>query len=416
MSQGRVLVIGGGVVGTACAYYLAKDDWQVTVIDRGEHGRGCSHANCGFVSPSHVLPLAAPGAVKTALASLLQADAPLRIKPRFDPSLWSWLARFALRCNRDDMLAAGRGIAAILNSSRKLYDQLFTAEAIDCEWEPRGLIFVYKTRAGFEHYAQIDELLRKLYDAGARRLDGAELAALEPALLPGLGGGWLYENDAHLRPDKLLTGWRRVIESLGVEIREHCAVEAFRCAGNRLAAVQTSHGEIAADRVVVATGAWTPRFARDLGCRIPIQPGKGYSITMPRPARCPKYPLIFEEHRVAVTPFRSGYRLGSTMEFAGYDETLNRRRLDYLTRSAREYLHDPVAAPVQQEWYGWRPMTYDGLPIVDRSPALDNVWIAAGHNMLGLSMATGTGKLISEMIGGRKPHLDASPYSARRFM
>ena len=154
---------------------------------------------------------------------------------------------------------------------------------------------------------------------------------------------------------------------------------------------------------------------RELGCRVPIQPGKGYSLTMPRPAICPTHPLIFEEHRVAVTPFQSGYRLGSTMEFAGYDETMNRSRLAILTDAAKLYLRDPLAEPVQEEWWGWRPMTFDGLPIIDRSPAMSNVLIAAGHNMLGLSMAPATGKLVSEMLGEAQPHIDPGPYGLRRF-
>ena len=167
---------------------------------------------------------------------------------------------------------------------------------------------------------------------------------------------------------------------------------------------------------MVATGAWTPLLNRELGCRVPIQPGKGYSITMPRPALCPTFPLIFEEHRVAVTPFASGYRLGSTMEFAGYDDSLNRSRLAILTDAAKLYLKDPLAEPVEEEWWGWRPMTFDGLPVIDRAPAASNVLIAAGHNMLGLSMATATGKLVAELLAGAKPHIDPAAVLAHAIL
>ena len=136
---------------------------------------------------------------------------------------------------------------------------------------------------------------------------------------------------------------------------------------------------------------------------------------MPRPVKCPTYPLIFEEHHVAVTPMQSGYRLGSTMEFAGYDTSLNRRRLDLLKEAARHYLQEPYGKVVEEEWYGWRPMTPDSVPIIDRSPAFANVLIAAGHNMLGLSMAPATGKLIAEMLDGQPPHLAPDPYSPARF-
>jgi D-amino-acid dehydrogenase len=412
---GHVVVVGGGVIGAACAYYLRRSGWTVTVMDQGGIGQGCSHANCGFVCPSHVLPLAAPGAVRAALKALFQRHAPLSIKPRFDPALWAWLYRFARRCNHANMMEAGRAIQALLNSSRRLYDELLKEEAIDCEWQARGLLFVLRSPAAMEHYAQTDRLLSESFGLPAKRFDGDALIALEPALKPGLAGGWLYETDAHLRPDKLMASWRRVLEARGVVVREGCAVRSVVREGGRARAVVTAQGETAADAFVFATGALTPLLNEHLGCQVPIQPGKGYSITMPRPARCPSIPLIFEEHRVAVTPMQSGYRLGSTMEFAGYDATLSRRRLDLLREGARHYLHEPYGEPVLEEWFGWRPMTPDGKPIIDRSPTLGNVWIAAGHNMLGLSMAPATGKLVAELLGGEAAHLDPSPYAVARF-
>ena len=411
----RVVVVGGGVIGAACAYYLARSGWTVTILDAGGFGQGCSHANCGFVCPSHVLPLATPGAVQGALKALLQRNGPLSIKPRFDPGLWGWLFRFARRCNHRDMIEAGHAIQALLDSSRTLYQQLIDEEQIDCEWQTRGLLFVLQSRSGMTHYAETNHLLSESFNLPAKRLDGDELIALEPALKPGLAGGWYYERDAHLRPDRLMAEWQRVLAARGVTIREHCRVLAIvRDSGLAQRAV-TPLGDFAADEFVFATGALTPLLNRFLGCDIPIQPGKGYSITMPRPARCPSIPLIFDEHRVAVTPMRSGYRLGSTMEFAGYDSTLNRKRLDLLRAGARHYLHEPYCEPIEEEWFGWRPMTYDGKPIIDRSPALANVLIAAGHNMLGLSMATATGKLVSELLSGQTPHVDPVPYSLSRF-
>jgi D-amino-acid dehydrogenase len=152
-----------------------------------------------------------------------------------------------------------------------------------------------------------------------------------------------------------------------------------------------------------------------LGCRIPIQPGKGYSLTMPRPQVCPRTPLVFPERRVAVTPFRSGFRLGSMMEFAGYDDSIKPQRVQLLKDAACEYLRDPYAEPIEETWFGWRPMTCDSLPIIDRLPAMRNVLIAAGHNMLGVSMSTGTGKIIAELAGGRAPHLDVKPFAVTRF-
>jgi D-amino-acid dehydrogenase len=415
MSTGRVIVVGGGVIGAACAHFLNRAGWAVTVLDRGAFGRGSSHANCGFVCPSHVLPLAEPGMIGQALRSMLKKDAAFTIKPRFDPALWSWLWRFARRCNHRDMIRAGHAIQALLDSSRALYQQLMGAEPLDCEWQTRGLLYVYRTPAEMEKYAETDKLLSDTFHRPAKRFDGDALIEMEPALKPGLAGAWYYEGDAHLRPDRLMSSWRRLLESRGVRVVEQCEVRGLVRDQGRCRAVGTTQGEMPAEAFVVAAGAWTPLLARELGCRVPIQPGKGYSITMARPARCPATPLIFPEHRVAVTPMRSGYRLGSTMEFAGYDTTLSRRRLDLLREGARPYLHEPFGEPVEEEWYGWLPMTYDSIPIIGRSPAMDNVLIAAGHNMLGLSMAPATGKLVAELLGGDHPHLDPAPYAATRF-
>lgn len=414
-SSGDVLVIGGGVVGVACAYYLQAAGWKVTLIDQSEVGRGCSHGNCGLICPSHVLPLAAPGAVRVAVRAFLQRNGPFSIKARFDPALWSWLLQFARKCNHHDMISAGHAIQGLLNSSRALYDELIQREGLSCEWEHRGLLFVFQHHAALNHYTETDHCMRKEFGVPARRLDSEELVAMEPALKPGLAGAWYYEADAHLRPDRLMTAWRKVLEQKGVAIHERCAVEKFIRDNGRLRAITTSKGEMSAEHFVFAVGAWTPLWQRGLGCKIPIQPGKGYSITMARPAKCPTIPLIFEEHRVVATPMQSGYRLGSTMEFAGYDRSLSPRRLELLRAGARPYLHEPLGQPVEEEWYGWRPMTYDGKPIIDRCPELSNTMIAAGHNMLGLSMAPATGKLVAEILSEKAPHLDPAPYSLKRF-
>jgi D-amino-acid dehydrogenase len=409
------VVIGGGVIGAGCAHFLNRASWQVTVLDKGAFGQGCSHANCGFVCPSHVLPLCVPGAIGPALKAMFTPNSPLRIKPRFDLSLWSWLYRFARRCNERDMMEAGRAIQALLNSSRSLYETLITEERLDCEWEARGLLFVFGEHAALDHHGHTAELLKTSFGLTSERYDDTALNELEPAIKPGLAGGWLYPCDAHLRPDKLMVSWRQALEKRGVIVRENCELQGFAGDGGKARAALTNQGEVPADAFVVATGAWTPLLARHLGCKVPIQPGKGYSITMARPACCPSHPLVFEERRVAVTPMQSAYRLGSTMEFAGYDPSLSRARLDLLRNGARPFLREPFGEPVQEEWYGWRPMTYDGKPIIDRSPVLANVLIAAGHNMLGLSMAPATGKLVAELLSGEKPHIDPGQYAVSRF-
>jgi D-amino-acid dehydrogenase len=414
-ASGATVVVGGGVVGASCAYYLAQAGRTVTLVDAGAFGSGCSHANCGFVCPSHVLPLAAPGAIRSMLRLLARKNSPIRLKLGVllrDPA---WFLGFARRCTEGHMLAAGAAIRGLLNSSRSLYDDLIRAEQIECEWESKGLLFVFRSRAAMDHFAAVDRLLSDRFDMPARRLNGDELADLEPALQPGLPGAWLYPGDAHLRPDRLMAELRRVLVGRGVTIREHRRATGFVRQGGRVTAVETPAGDIPADEVVVALGAWTPLLERELGLRVPIQPGKGYSMTFPAAQGGPSHPMIFEEDRVAVTPFRSGLRIGSMMEFAGYDPTLNRGRLGLLTGTANRYLRAQVSGPPEHEWWGWRPMTPDGVPLIGPSPALPNVWVAAGHNMLGLSMAPATGKLVSELVTGARSHLDPSPYRVGRF-
>jgi len=313
------------------------------------------------------------------------------------------------------MLEAGAARHALLQSAAALYREIIDREKLSVDWQAQGLLFVFRDRHGFDEYRDADRWLRTNFGVAARMIEGSDaLTALEPALKPGLAGAWLYEIDAHLRPDRLMRELQRILLERGVRIIEQCEVKGFGEAGGNARVAHTTHQDIEADEFVVCTGAWTPFLNNALGSRIPIEPGKGYSITMPRPTICPRHSMILEECHVGITPFADGYRVGSTMEFAGYDTTLNRTRLDYLRKGAAQYLHEPAAEPVEEEWYGWRPMTWDDNPYIDRAPRFPNVWVAAGHNMLGLSMGPATGKLIAEMIEGRAPHVDAGPYRIGR--
>jgi D-amino-acid dehydrogenase len=415
----HVAVIGGGVIGAMCAWYLVKSGRKVTIVDQGKFGAGCSHGNCGYVSPSHVLPLPKPGAIKNSMRMMRGPNSPLSIKFPPSLSLTKWLWQFQRRCNSRDMLEAATARNALLQSSMSLYEELVESEQLQCEWKRNGLLFVFLSESKFEEYAQTDKLMRENFDMAATPYDGNQLTELEPALKPGLGGAWHYTGDRHLRPDKLMSELRVILEARGVEIIEDFSVDLLIHQGNNASAIadkKQAAESIQADAFIVATGAMTPLLNDQLGCKIPIQPGKGYSITMPCPEKMPKIPMLFEEHRVGVTPMETNYKLGSMMEFAGYDSSLRSSRLQVLRESAAIYLHDPFRDPVDEEWFGWRPMTWDGKPIIDCSPALENVWIAAGHNMLGVSMATATGKLIQQLVSGEEPHIDPEPYSISRFI
>jgi D-amino-acid dehydrogenase len=407
----HAVIVGSGIVGASSAWFLRQFGWDVTIVDRGRFAGGCSHANCGLICPSHILPLAEPGAVRRTLSAMLSKNSPFYIKPRLDFALWGWMWSFARRCNVDCMIQSGRALQPLLDSSIEIYEQL----NLDCEWEKRGLLFVYRDRAKLDAYAESDRILGESFGHPARKLNGPELAAMEPALVDDLAGAWFYESDAHLRPDRFMAALKTRLEGSGVTIRENCQATGFTRSDGSAKALSTAQGEIAADAFVMATGAMTPLLNKHIGCRIPIQPGKGYSITMRRPSICPKIPLIFPETRVAVTPLQSAYRLGSLMEFAGYDESLRRHRLDLLKLGAEPFLKQPYTNDVEEEWFGWRPMTSDGVPIVDFSPAMKNVLIAAGHNMIGMSAGPATGKLVAEMMSGQKTHIDPKPYALTRF-
>lgn len=411
----RVVIVGGGIIGLAAAHYLKRAGCQVLVLDKSTIGGACSHGNCGLITPSHVLPLNAPGAVQKTMKAMMHSNSPFAIKPRFDLALMGWLLKFMARCNQNDMLTSAIGRHELLQSSRKLYEDLLINENLECEFEANGCLFVYQTKEAMDDYAKINELVSKKFGVSAKRYDEHALLDLEPSLKPGIAGGWHYEMDAHMRPDILVNNWKMLLENSGVIFDENVEVTGFSNQNGTVSAVRTTDDEIPADVVLVASGAWTPFLNKHVGFKIPIQPGKGYSLTMPRPRQCPKHPMLFQEHKVAVTPMASGYRLGSTMEFAGYDTSINPKRLQLLKDSAELYLFEPHTKPIEEEWYGWRPMTYDGKPIIDRSPKFDNLWVAAGHNMLGLSMAPATGKLVSEMITDKPPHIEPSHFSATRF-
>ncbi|MEX0791487.1 MAG: FAD-dependent oxidoreductase [Pirellulaceae bacterium] len=410
----RTVIVGGGVIGTACAYYLADAGHEVTILDQGRHGGGCSHANCGYVSPSHVPPLAKPGVVGQTLRSMLSSDSPFYIKPRLSPSLMKWLLRFLANCTQKQMEQGAIARHALLSTSRQLYEDLIEREQLACEFEKRGLMFVYLDHHHFDAFQSTNEWLTREFGVTAVPYAQGDLQALEPALKPEVAGAWHYTGDAHLRPDRLMSSWRQVIERMGVKIIENQQVTQFRGEGGKLRSVSTKDNQYEADQFIIATGAWTPMLNKQLGVNIPIQPGKGYSITMPRPENCPKIPMLLEQHRVGVTPFGSGYRLGSTMEFAGYDTSINNKRLQLLKRGAEVYLHTPHAEPEQEQWYGWRPMTPDGVALIDFLPRYANTLLCAGHNMLGLSMAPGTGLLVRQILCREEPHIDPARYRLKR--
>ncbi len=411
-----VLILGAGVIGLSCAWQLLQAGRSVRIIDRTGPGAGSSHGNCGTLTPSHAPPLAEPGVIARAMRWMLQDDAPLYVKPRWDPALWAWMLRFARQCNSECALNAAKHRAAILLQSRRVLDEFLVLTGIDCEYRNDGLLYAFRDQASLAEYADLPAQLAPL-GLEARLLDQQEVLALEPALRPELVGGLLHSQDGHLRPDRLIDGLVGEVERLGGIIEAPAEATGFERRGDRIEAVWLRDGRrLQAAQIVCALGAWSPQLFRQLAVHLPIQPGKGYSITYSRPELCPQRPLVLKERSVCVTSWASGYRLGSTMEFAGYDETLNQRRLAALERAAREYLIEPMGASVQERWYGWRPMTPDDLPLIGPVPGLQGIWLATGHGMLGVSMSAATGLMVRQMLLGQETDLDPGPFGLSRFL
>lgn len=405
-----IIIVGSGIIGACSAYYLNKAGFEVTIVEKDQFGKAASHGNCGLICPSHAMPLCEPGALLRPFKSMMDAHSPFYVNPRVGPSLWGWMLRFAMNCTHKKAMASARARNEFLQSSIFLYRELIEKEKMSVEWQDKGLLFVHTKEESFHHLGKLNELMTREFSLSAKPYDSKAVVNLEPALLDTVVGGWHYEGDAHLRPDLLMSELKRVLLSKGVKILEETVVTQFNCDPTHVKAVKTNQGEIECDMIVLATGALAPKLSRQLGTELHIQPGKGYSITTNHPDPCPKIPLILEDHSVAVTPFDSGYRLGSTMEFTGYDDSINRKRISLLADGAKHYLKDIKGDHIEEEWAGWRPMSHSDLPAISQTPRYENAWIAAGHSMLGISLGSGTGKLLTELICGDQPHVDPTPY------
>lgn len=338
----------------------------------------------------------------------------MRIKLTFDPALLRWLNSFRQRCNWSDFSRTTAIKAPLLIRSAELIAELVERERLDCEYAARGTLHVYRNEQVFAASSWYPRTLAKV-GIPIDVLDGEQIQLMEPALKDGVVGGYFNSGDAQLRPDRFVAELARVVRERGGQIEEEARVDTIAIERGRISRVRTTSGDYSAREVVFALGAWSPKLAASIGLRLPIQPGKGYSITYSRPTLCPRMALTLKEASVCVTAWDSGYRLGSTMEFAGFDASLNPIRLDALRRAAAVYLREPQGPTMQEEWCGWRPMTPDDLPILGRVQGIDNLCMATGHGMLGVTMSAVTGLLVSEVIAGEAPSIDLAPFSLSRF-
>ncbi len=413
-TQEDILIIGGGVIGVCAAYYLAAQGCKVTLIEKDHICAGSSYGNAGLIVPSHSIPLAAPGVLAQGLKWLLDADSPFYVKPRMDLELIRWLWRFRAACKEEPMRRGIPVLLALGRASIELFEELAARGDLDFGYERKGWLLLFNSQGGFKAGVAEARLLQA-FGVESQVLDVAGVRRIEPNVLPSVVGGIYYPEDAHLIPDRFVRELARLAESRGACLKTHTEVIGFETSGRRISTMQTTHGNIRPDQVVLAAGAWSPVVARNLRLSLPIQAAKGYSITVKRPSTGPRVPLYLTERKVAVTPMGKLLRFGGTLELAGMDLSINRRRVDAISRAAREYLPGMEALELLETWSGLRPVTPDGLPIVGRSKAVENLIVASGHGMLGVSLGPITGKLVSQIAFGETPDIDLAPLRVERF-
>ena len=414
--ESEVLVIGGGVVGICSAYYLTERGRTVTVIDKGEVCSGSSYGNAGLIVPSHSVPLAAPGVVSKALRWMLNPESPFYIKPRFDIEMLSWLWKFRSACNKRHVQKAMPIIRDLSLASLRLYEELAALEGLEFGFEKRGMLTAFKSEKGFKKGTEEAHLMGEI-GIEVKILNDVDIHTLEPNLRVNAIGGVFYPQDAHLIPARFVRELARHIEKKGVKIYTTTEALGFETSGHKVTAVKTTRGDFVADEVVLAGGAWSPGIARELRLKLPIQPAKGYSITVKRPGKCPVIPLSLAEARVGVTPMGETLRFAGTLEMAGLDFSVNQRRVDAILKAVPDYLPDIVPANLEliELWRGLRPCTPDGLPFLGRSRMYDNLTVAAGHAMIGVSLGPITGSLVSQIMGREEPSIDLTALRVERF-
>ena len=408
------IVIGAGAVGVCCAYYLAKSGRSVILIDKGDVCAGCSYGNACLITATHAVPLPAPGVIKQALKWMWKEDSPLLIRARLDPQLLYWLLRFARNCRPEPMLRGIPVVRDLCRTSMALFEDLVREERLEFYYERRGLLYVNSSAAGFAKARRDAELLGR-YGFESRVLEGRGVCEMEPAVRETVAGGVFYPEDAHGDSNLFVTDLARRLPPLGVSIQTKTRMSGLKTNGRGGVEVVTDRGSFRARHLVLAGGSWVPELAGPLGIRVPVQPGKGYSVTITKPENAPRIPVVHQERKVTVTPIGDRLRFAGTMEFAGMDLRMNDVRAEAALRGGSEVLK-PMGKPQNLErWCGLRPCTPDGIPIIDRAPGHQNVYIACGHAMLGYTMGPITGKLVTEMVTGAPLSLPAEPLRLSRF-
>ncbi len=410
----RTIVVGAGVVGLGCAYALRKRGRDVVVVDRGKPGEACSKGNAGWITPSISAPIPAPGLTWTSIKWMLRSDSPLYISPTAAFGLARWLWRFWRYCNPTDFRHGLQAVAHLNRRTLALFDQL-AEEGVSIELHRQGLLFVFldpgymeKTRHEFDNYKEYGYRVPP-------PLSPSELKALEPAISNGIRAGFLVPEEYHVRPETLASGYVAKLQEMGVEIKSGIEVLGGSRSGSRVTGLETTAGSLAADEILIAAGAWSGQVVEHFGVRLPVQAGKGYSITMTSGGPQLKQPLYLGEARVGCSPFDGAVRFAGTMELSGINTDLNRRRIVGIRKGIQQYLMTPIGDQDGAEWVGMRPLTPDGLPMLGRVPRFDNLYLATGHAMLGVTLAPVTGETMADLMTGALASSALTAFEPGRF-
>ena len=412
----RVLVVGGGIIGVSCAYYLAAEGASVTLLERGRIAGEASCGNAGTVSAGHP-PLNKPGRVREGLARMFDPGSPLHIPPRWDPELWRWLMDFALACTHDQVAAAMDAMAPMGHRTLELFHRLVEEERIECGYRPAGYYDVCFTEAGLAAAAEEADLIRP-HGYAPELLDSRALREREPALAEDVAGGVFYPQAATVDPLAFTRGLADAAARRGARIVEGARVVDVEDGAGKPRVRTADGGAHDADSVVLATGPFSLELAARSGLRLPVQPGKGYHRDLPvGPTGAPplRIACVLHETSVFCTPMGDRIRLAGTMEFAGESRSLRPERLGQLGRAASAAFPALRPAPPLSEWAGLRPVSADGLPIIGALPGMPGVWIATGHGMLGLTLGPVTGERVARGILTGATDSISLALSPRRF-
>lgn len=417
MIPNSIHILGGGVIGLCSAWYLRQEGLEVTVIDRGDLLDGTSHGNAGMIVPSHFVPMASPGVISQGLKWMLNPKSPFYIKPRFNRPLIQWLWQFYRSANHRHVKACMPVLHRFHEWSRDLYGEMAKHGSLDFNYQKRGLLMLYRSSKQEKEELELAEKAHKL-GIRAEVLSGTQLSELEPEMELDVRGGIYFPEDAHIYPNRFMAGMKQSLENQGVKFMTQSEIVGAKTSIGRISRLILKGGEeIEVELVLASAGAWTRTFLKGLGVKMPLQDGKGYSVTLTKPPIRPRIPTILSEAKVAITPMGDDLRVGGTLELSGLSEKINNKRLQGIKESLPLYYQNLKLSetPMEQVWQGYRPCSPDGMPFIGRIPGIMNLITATGHGMMGMSLGPATGKLVSEIAMGRKTSLNITLFRTDRF-